>query len=248
VGDEYPSAQILGIDLSPIQPVWVPPNVKFMVDDAESNWLEPENFYDLVHARHVTQAFKDFPSFLQRAYRHIKPGGWLELQEMHHLPHSASSTQLPPDFPFLTFFQLAVQGLASLGTNIDASLSEAASLSKYGFINIRHENLQIPIGTWPKNKTLRTVGLYARVGIEDGLEAMAYGPLCRGLGWSRERVEELLVEVKQCLDETGDGAGVNAYLPFHVWCGQKPFDTKGKEEGREEADEGMEMDTEMEMN
>jgi hypothetical protein len=35
MGDEYPSAQVLGIDLSPIQPVWVPPNVKFMVDDAE---------------------------------------------------------------------------------------------------------------------------------------------------------------------------------------------------------------------
>jgi hypothetical protein len=71
VGDEYPSAQILGIDLSPIQPVWVPPNVKFMVDDAESSWLEPENFYDLIHARHVTQAFKDFPTLLQRAYRYI---------------------------------------------------------------------------------------------------------------------------------------------------------------------------------
>jgi hypothetical protein len=35
VGDQYPSASILGIDLSPIQPVWVPPNVKFMVDDFE---------------------------------------------------------------------------------------------------------------------------------------------------------------------------------------------------------------------
>jgi hypothetical protein len=165
--------------------------------------------------------------------RHIKPGGWIELQEMHHLPHSASSTPLPPSFPLLTFFQLAVQGLASLGTNLDASLSEAASLSKYGFINIRHETLQIPIGTWPKNKTLKTVGLYARVGIETGLQAMAYGPLCRGLGWSKEQIEVLLVDVRKCLMETGDGSGVNAYLPFHVWCGQKPFD------GRDGEDEAM---------
>jgi trans-aconitate methyltransferase len=73
VGDEYPSAQILGIDFSPIQPVWVPPNVKFMVDDVESDWLEPENFYDLVHARHVTQAFKDFPTLLERAYKSAQP-------------------------------------------------------------------------------------------------------------------------------------------------------------------------------
>jgi hypothetical protein len=28
VGDRYPSAEITGLDLSPIQPTWVPPNVK----------------------------------------------------------------------------------------------------------------------------------------------------------------------------------------------------------------------------
>jgi hypothetical protein len=35
VGDQYPIANILGIDLSPIQPIWVPPNVRFMVDDVD---------------------------------------------------------------------------------------------------------------------------------------------------------------------------------------------------------------------
>jgi hypothetical protein len=69
VGDEYPSAQVLGIDLSPIQPIWVPPNVKFMVDDAESSWMEKENFYDLVHGRHITPAIKDFPALIEKAFK-----------------------------------------------------------------------------------------------------------------------------------------------------------------------------------
>lgn len=69
MGDEYPSAQVLGIDLSPIQPTWVPPNVKFMVDDAESPWMAKEDVYDLVHGRHITPAIKDFPAFLERAYK-----------------------------------------------------------------------------------------------------------------------------------------------------------------------------------
>jgi metalloendopeptidase OMA1, mitochondrial len=34
MGDLYPSADILGIDISPIQPREVPLNVRFMVDDA----------------------------------------------------------------------------------------------------------------------------------------------------------------------------------------------------------------------
>jgi len=38
MADEYPSAQVLGIDLSPEQPTWVPPNCKFEVDDFELEW------------------------------------------------------------------------------------------------------------------------------------------------------------------------------------------------------------------
>lgn len=27
MGDEFPAAEVIGVDLSPIQPTWVPPNV-----------------------------------------------------------------------------------------------------------------------------------------------------------------------------------------------------------------------------
>ena len=252
MGDEYPSAQILGIDLSPIQPNWVPPNVKFMVDDAEDPWLEKEDFYDLVHARHVTQAFKNFPTVLQRAYksvplvphhpryppilgfwliemasgRHIKPGGWIEIQEMHHLPHcddGTMPTEEGSEYPLLTYFRTVTRGLFALGVKLDASLATAQNLGEYGFTNVHHEIFKIPIGTWPKNKTLKTVGLYAKVGILDGLQAMSMASLTRGLGWKREEVELMLVDVRKCLM---DGS-VHAYLPFHVIYGQKPLNGDG---------------------
>jgi methylase of polypeptide subunit release factors len=31
IADQYPSADVLGIDLSPVQTTWVPPNVRFEV-------------------------------------------------------------------------------------------------------------------------------------------------------------------------------------------------------------------------
>lgn len=34
MGDEYPSAHIIGTDLSPVQPALVPPNVRFFVEDS----------------------------------------------------------------------------------------------------------------------------------------------------------------------------------------------------------------------
>lgn len=68
VGDEYPGAEVIGIDLSPIQPTWVPPNVRFLVDDAEADWMSSPNSLDFIHARHVCMAIKDFPRMVQQAH------------------------------------------------------------------------------------------------------------------------------------------------------------------------------------
>ena len=38
--DEYPSANVVGTDLSPSQPSWVPPNVRFEIDNANDTWSE----------------------------------------------------------------------------------------------------------------------------------------------------------------------------------------------------------------
>ena len=48
--DEFPSAAVIGTDLSPIQPSWVPPNAKFVIEDAESDWLySPAKAFDYIH-------------------------------------------------------------------------------------------------------------------------------------------------------------------------------------------------------
>lgn len=246
MGDEYPSASILGIDLSPIQPEWVPPNVRFMADDMEASWLEGENFYDYVHGRHITPAIKNFPAFLHNAYkcvpflvnkdtlrctltrtRNTKPGGYIEIQEMEPMPYCDDDT-MPADWPLLQYYSSIHKGLAVLGVEMDASMRELSNLSNYGLINIQHEILIVPIGPWAKNKILKMIGMYCREGVSDGLEAMAFGPLCKGLGWSKEEVELLLVSVRECLNRP-DALGVHAYLPFHVFWGQKPLDG-GKEE------------------
>ena len=38
VADSYPSAIVTGTDLSPTQPSWVPPNVRFEIDDFKDEW------------------------------------------------------------------------------------------------------------------------------------------------------------------------------------------------------------------
>ncbi|TAQ85201.1 hypothetical protein B7494_g6477 [Chlorociboria aeruginascens] len=188
MGDLYPGTNILGVDLSPIQPDWVPPNVKFMVDDVESPWLKPYDFYDYVHARHTVMAIKNWPELMKRVLDHVKPGGWFELQEMHHQPQCHDGS-MPPDHAVAKYWALITEALGALGVDFNATLRLADMMREAGFVNITTRIFHVPIGVWPKNKVLKMVGLYWRTILIDGLQPIALGPMTRGLKWSKEEVE-----------------------------------------------------------
>ncbi|KAG9229111.1 S-adenosyl-L-methionine-dependent methyltransferase [Amylocarpus encephaloides] len=220
MGDEYPSAEILGIDLSPIQPDWVPPNVKFMVDDAESPWLAKPNSYDFIHARHMVSSIKDWPKLLSEAYTATKPGGWVELQELRFQIQCDDNT-MKDDYGVRKFLELVRDALAIFGVDVFTMTKNAQRLRDAGFVNIEEKIFKIPVGTWPKNRTMQTIGLYMRSVIYDGLQGISMGPLTRAMKWTPEEVEVFLVSVrKELLDSS-----THSYLPFHIVYGQKPLDT-----------------------
>lgn len=80
LADEYPKCEVIGTDLSPIQPSWVPTNCRFLVDDVEDDWTESEP-YDFIHGRTMSGSIRDWPRLYQQAFRNLKPGGWIEMQE-----------------------------------------------------------------------------------------------------------------------------------------------------------------------
>ncbi|TVY35701.1 Secondary metabolism regulator [Lachnellula subtilissima] len=217
MGDQYPGARILGMDLSPIQPDWVPPNVQFVVDDVESPWLRPVDHFDYIHARHTVMAIKDWPKLMRRVYEHLKPGGWFELQEIHHYPYCHDGS-MPPTYKVTEFWTNIIAALGRLGVNFNATLLLADMMREAGFTNVTTRIFHVPIGTWPRNKVLKMVGLYWRTILIDGLQPIALGPMTRGLGWSREQVEVWLVEVRKAYM---DGS-VHSHMPLHIICGQKP--------------------------
>jgi hypothetical protein len=59
---------VLGIDFTPIQPDWVPPNLKFVVDDIEDDWLNGSNF-DFVHLRQALPLLKQPEKVLKNAFQ-----------------------------------------------------------------------------------------------------------------------------------------------------------------------------------
>lgn len=63
------------MDLSPIQPDWVPDNVMFVVDDIEheAGWTYPEDHFDFIHIRHTLHSIQDRKEMWNRIYKYITP-------------------------------------------------------------------------------------------------------------------------------------------------------------------------------
>ena len=82
MAEEFPNATVVGTDLSPIQPGWVPTNCSFFVDDFESEWTyHAHEHFDYIHGRSLCGSVADWPRFFAQAYENLKPGGFLEMQE-----------------------------------------------------------------------------------------------------------------------------------------------------------------------
>jgi hypothetical protein len=75
VADIYTESEFHGMDLSPIQPDWVPDNVMFVVDDIEheAGWTYPENNFDFIHIRHTLHSIQDRKEMWNRIYKYIIP-------------------------------------------------------------------------------------------------------------------------------------------------------------------------------
>lgn len=69
IADRHPEAEVVGNDINPIQPSWVPPNVKFEVDDVEDVWTYRNEYFDYIHMRSLCGSIADWKRLLKDAYR-----------------------------------------------------------------------------------------------------------------------------------------------------------------------------------
>ncbi|GKT64988.1 methyltransferase domain-containing protein [Colletotrichum tofieldiae] len=164
MGDEYPEADVIGIDLSPIQPEFVPPNVHFFVDDAEVGWVYPENTFDYVHLRNMAPSIKKWPELFAEAYRVLKPGGWIELQEMRWV-YGCDDGTMGPDFAPVRMVANIKEALAQLSVDMNAAERYPKHAEDAGFVDLKHEVKKVPVGPWPKDSRLKKIGDYCRAAI-----------------------------------------------------------------------------------
>ncbi|KAK4069809.1 hypothetical protein Purlil1_13641 [Purpureocillium lilacinum] len=239
VGDKYPSARVCGVDLSPIQPSWVPPNVEFLIDDCRKDWLMRN--VDLAHFRFMAVILEDIDVVLEHAYeyvylaepvpcdkkqpcltsdsrifRSLRPGGWVEFQELMGMPSCDDGT-MPDDDALVRLYTTAGKAWAKLGLSTTIAAELESYLCDAGFINVHCKVFKVPIGAWAKDGAMRLIGLYQKHAVDGFMSVLAGRPF-HALGLDPNAVQIDLAAARRSMDDTS----VHRYFCYYFWYAQKP--------------------------
>ncbi|PWY70970.1 hypothetical protein BO70DRAFT_389714 [Aspergillus heteromorphus CBS 117.55] len=217
---QFPTAEIIGTDLSPVQPNEVPENVHFIVDDAtEDDWLWGPDHFDLVHVGHLSGALSSYKDLLRLSFKHLTPGGYVESHEFDPIPKCDDGTMPPMDDE--KFSDYALQDLMDLHVR-SGQVSDpprqfrvAHRLVRWmrdvGFVDVQERVVKVPVNPWPGDSHLKMIGSWSETNIMEAVAGWSYKPLSI-LGWSKPEIEVFLVDVRKSVQNRE----VHAYLNYHV--------------------------------
>lgn len=223
----------MGVDLSPIQPDWCPPNLRFHVDNFEDEWGYGSGF-DFVHFRHVGLNIKKPAPLLASIYRcvaaplgiadislttmsrNMNSGGWIEFQDLLADLHWQDGI-LGPDDALGRMSQLTKQSLKCLDFDTDLVERLPLDLEKAGFTNVHHKIFRVPVGTWPRSEKMRYFGLMAREVLVELLRPLGSKPF-QALGIPQSDINAIVSEAEDAFYNLDR----RIYSQFSIVYAQKP--------------------------
>lgn len=215
--DAHPEADVIGVDLSPVQPSFVPPNCHFEIDDLEKEWTWSQPF-DFIFSRMMTGSFSDNADIVQKAFDRLEPGGYFEAQDMA-LPIGCDDGTLTEDSALWKWMLLVMEGMDRLGRPVRAAQQWKEIMEAVGFEDVVETIFKWPTNRWPRAKSYKDLGMWSLANMDQALEAATLAPLTRTLGWSKEEVMVLVSQARKVLRDPT----VHAYWPIHIVYGRKPL-------------------------
>ncbi|TQN70633.1 Secondary metabolism regulator LAE1, partial [Colletotrichum shisoi] len=197
---EHPESEVVGVDLSPVQPGFTPPNVHYEIDDLEEEWSFSRKF-DYVHSMMMTGAFRDWHNFHQQAFEsvifdpsNLNTGGWLEIQDID-FPMRCDDGTIPPDCDLGRWNELMMEAGRRSGFLLDTCGKAAEMMTSVGFVDIVRIQFKWPINQWPRDVKHKTLGVWTEANFSVGLESMTLALFTRFMGWRKEEVWDFSARV-----------------------------------------------------
>lgn len=169
MAEMFPDAEVVGTDLSPIQPTWVPPNCIFEVDDVTLEWTFRKDSFDFIHSREMFGSIADWEEYFRQCYIHLKPGGWVEALERGVKPVSDDGT-VGPDHFWTTWGNTVLSAGEMWGKGFDAWEILKEKMEAAGFVDVVQVPMKWPIGPWMENRHMKELGMWNALRLDTGLE------------------------------------------------------------------------------
>ncbi|KAL4881871.1 S-adenosyl-L-methionine-dependent methyltransferase [Aspergillus karnatakaensis] len=214
--DEHPESEVIGNDLSPIQPSWIPPNCRFEVDDFELTWSYSQPF-DYIHGRELEGFIRDHDHVFTEAFKNLKPGGYFEISSIDVNTYSDDDTHLRAT-NLLEGIKNMHAASKKFGKDMDTTSTWKERLENAGFINVHEETYKLPQSPWAKDPKLKELGRYHQVNMFEAIPPYCYALFTRVLGWQRPEIEALVAGIRHELRDYS----IHLYSKVHVVYGQKP--------------------------
>ncbi|KAH8894492.1 methyltransferase type 11 [Thozetella sp. PMI_491] len=209
--DQFPECEVIGTDISPIQPSLVPPNLQFEIEDCTREWTFEASSFDFVHIRYLVGSVPDWTELYKQAYDVLKPGGYLEDYEASPRVYSDDGT-LPGESAMAQWGALFLGGGEKIGHNFDIVEQniQNKAMKEAGFVDIQEKWIKIPAGAWPSDRRLKEIGFYASAAIESDIEGFILF-VSTVQGWTREQIIVYAAVLRKELRS----------LKYHVWYWHK---------------------------
>jgi len=88
-------------------------------------------------------------------------------------------------------------GAENLGRIVTNSKNYGRYMEEIGFVDIVERHFYWPLNPWPRGKREKLISMWTQQNLLDGVQGMSMALLTRGLGWSKEKAELLLVETRK---------------------------------------------------
>ncbi|UPK91636.1 hypothetical protein LCI18_002571 [Fusarium solani-melongenae] len=202
VADTYPSAEVIGTDISPIQPAWVPPNCKFHIDDAQLEWTYAAETFDFVHIRGLYGSIGDWTELYRQAYRVLLPGGWIEDCEFNITLYSdVPAVKNDPEHIFKQWANVFFEATDRMGKTARIGLEGTMRkhMEEAGFVDVHEKNNQVPIGGWSSDPKQKQIGLYNLAFLDESLEGFALFMLKEIMGWEYIEIQLFVARMRKAM-------------------------------------------------
>ncbi|KAI0835679.1 S-adenosyl-L-methionine-dependent methyltransferase [Hypoxylon sp. FL0890] len=223
VGDQYPNTEVTGTDLSPTQPLWVPPNVKFEIDDCTKEWTWASDTFDFIHIRYLFGAIADWSALFRQAFRCCKPGGWVQSCECDVEMCSDDDT-IKEDSVINTFWNPLYKELSKklgLSFQVLEKRLQNKGFEEAGFVDITEVNYKLPIGGWPLDPKMSEIGNLTLLTMMNDLEGYTLVPWNIVHGENTPGYQETLAFLRKELRSKS----IHGYMKVRYVYGRKPEST-----------------------